>query len=71
MEKPVSNAVQQALDDKVSKVPGKDLVEDADIAKLKQLRTREELDELVKTVLQTLKTVGRDTYSREKIIHIM
>lgn len=65
MEKPVSNAVQQALDDKVSKVPGKDLVEDADIAKLKQLRTREELDELVKTVLQTLRTV-EETHTGRK-----
>lgn len=69
MEKPVSNAVQQALDDKVSKVPGKDLVEDADIAKLKQLRTREELDELVKTVLQTLKTVGETHTARKDNPH--
>ena len=69
MEKPVSNAVQQALDDKVNKVPGKDLVEDADIAKLKQLRTREELDELVKTVLQTLKTVGETHTSRKDNPH--
>lgn len=69
MEKPVSNAVQQALDDKVSKVPGKDLVEDADIAKLKQLRTREELDELVKTVLQTLKTVGETHTGRKDNPH--
>lgn len=69
MEKPISNAVQQALDDKVSKVPGKDLVEDADIAKLKQLRTREELDELVKTVLQTLKTVGETHTARKDNPH--
>lgn len=69
MEKPVSLAVQQALDDKVSKVPGKDLVEDADIAKLKQLRTREELDELVKTVLQTLKTVGETHTARKDNPH--
>lgn len=69
MEKPVSNAVQQALDDKVSKVPGKDLVEDADIAKLKQLRTREELDELVKTVLQTLRTVGETHTGRKDNPH--
>lgn len=69
MEKPVSNAVRQALDDKVSKVPGKDLVEDADIAKLKQLRTREELDELVKTVLQTLKTVGETHTGRKDNPH--
>ena len=69
MEKPVSNAVQQALDDKVSKVPGKDLVEDADIAKLKQLSTREELDELVKTVLQTLKTVGETHTARKDNPH--
>ena len=69
MEKPVSNAVQQALDDKVSKVPGKDLVEDADITKLKQLRTREELDELVKTVLQTLRTVGETHTGRKDNPH--
>jgi hypothetical protein len=69
MEKPVSNAVQQALDDKVSKVPGKDLVEDADIAKLKRLYTKEEFDELVKTVLQTLKTVGETHTGRKDNPH--
>ena len=69
MEKPVSNAVQQALDDKVSKVPGKDLVEDADIAKLKRLYTKEEFDELVKTVLQTLKTVGETHTARKDNPH--
>lgn len=69
MEKPVSNAVQSALDDKVSKVPGKDLVEDADIAKLKRLYTKEEFDELVKTVLQTLKTVGETHTGRKDNPH--
>ena len=65
LDKPISTSTQNALDDKVSKVPGKDLVEESEIAKLKSYESYELLNKRL-TSAQTTATNASNGISAVK-----